>query len=631
MNNKVKKGMFGLMVGALGVVFGDIGTSPLYAISSAFGKLGFHLDITKTNVFGVISLILWSVSLVVSVKFIRYIMRADNQGEGGIMALVTLIKDSNMVDKYKWYFIMLGIVGVALFYGDSTITPAISVLSAVQGLKVINTSFSSFIVPVTLVILIALFVIQKYGTSLIGHLFGPVMLLWFITIALGGGWQIIKYPAVLIALSPYTAIHFFISEPAIAFIAMGAVILAITGTEALYADMGHFGRPPIARSWFFVVFPALLLCYMGEGAVVVNNHAAAANPLFLLFPVVLRIPIVVLATMATIIASQAVISGAFSLTHQAVQLGFLPKMLILQTSNRERGQIYLPFVNSVLLVIVLLLVILFGSATRLANAYGVAVSGTLAIDTILYLVIMRSVWHKRKLIITLAGLAFMPIDLLFVSSTIPKIAHGGWVPLIIGLVLFVLITTWVKGQRIVSRERRALEGSLQNFIDKIMHESPPIRRVPGTAIYIGHHSDLAPLALHATFKDLHELQEEVIILSVELTTVSHIPENKRASVDTMGYSGNGICHVHLSFGFRDSLNIPETLKSIHHYIPQFDVNLENASYFISRSRVIPSRRHNLFSWRKSLYCLMSRNAISTSDYYKLPIGRTTEMSSLIRL
>jgi KUP system potassium uptake protein len=629
--NKIKTSMLGLMIGALGVVFGDIGTSPLYALNAAFGKLGFRLAVNQQNVFGVVSLILWSVGLVVSVKFIRYIMRADNEGEGGIMALVTLVKDSKLRDKYKWFFLILGIVGVALFYGDSTITPAISVLSAVEGLKVVNTSLSSFVIPVTLVVLTLLFVIQKYGTGILGDMFGPVMFLWFFTIGLAGGWQVWQHSTVLITLSPYTAVHFFTTQPAIAFIAMGAVVLAITGTEALYADMGHFGRSPIARSWFWVVFPSLLLCYMGEGALIVHNHAAAENPLFLLFPAVLRIPIVLLATVATIIASQAVISGAFSLTRQAVQLNFLPKMLILHTSKREGGQIYLPFVNGALFIIVVALVILFGSSTRLANAYGVAVSGTLAIDTILYLVIMRSVWHKQKRFVLLAGLAFLPIDFLFVSSTIPKILHGGWVPVFIGVVLFILITTWIKGQLVVAKERRALEGSLQGFIDTIKHEKPPIPRVPGTAVYIGHHADLAPLALHATFKDLHELQEQVVIVSVELTTVSHIPEEKRAVIDNLGDSHDGICHVHLSFGFHDAPNIPETLKLIHRYIPEFNVNLDNAAYFISLSKVIPSKRHNLLRWRKSLYCLMARNAISTSDYYKLPIGRTIEMSSLIKL
>jgi KUP system potassium uptake protein len=629
--NKLQKSMLGLMIGALGVVFGDIGTSPLYAVGAAFGRFGFHLAINQQNVFGVISLILWSVSLIVSIKFIGYIMRADNKGEGGIMALVTLLRGSKLRAQYKWAFLLLGIVGVALFYGDSTITPAISVLSAVEGLKVINTSLASFVIPVTLVVLTALFVIQRYGTDFIGDMFGPVMFIWFLTIGLGGGWQIWQHPAVLIALSPYTAIHFFVLRPAVAFIAMGAVVLAITGTEALYADMGHFGRAPIARSWFWVVFPALLLCYMGEGALLVHNSAAAENPLFLLFPADLRIPIVILATAATIIASQAVISGAFSLTRQAVQLNFLPKMLILHTSKRRGGQIYLPFVNAALFVVVVALVILFGSSARLANAYGVAVSGTLAIDTILFLVIMRTVWHEHKRIIALTALAFLPIDLLFVASTAPKILKGGWVPVLIGVVIFILITTWIKGQLVVARERRALEGSLQGFVDKIRHEKPPVRRIPGTAVYIGHHADLAPLALHATLKDLHELQEEVVIVSVELTTVAHIPEDKRAVIDHLGEQSDGICHIHLSFGFHDTLNIPETLKAIHLYIPEFDVNLDNAAYFISHSRVIPGKRHSLLRWRKSLYCLMARNAMSTSDYYKLPIGRTVEMSSLIKL
>ncbi len=619
------------MVGALGVVFGDIGTSPLYALSAAFGKLGFHLAINQKNVYGVISLLIWAVSLVVSIKFIRFIMQADNEGEGGIMALVSLLKSSKLMAKYKWYFLVLGIIGVALFYGDSTITPAISVLSAVEGLKVINSSLGPVVVPITLVILTLLFAIQRYGTGLIGKLFGPVMLVWFITIGLGGGWQILQHPGVLIALSPITAISFFISEPAVAFIAIGAVVLAITGTEALYADMGHFGRAPIAKSWFWVVFPALLLCYMGEGALIAHNSGAAENPLFLLFPVVLRTPIVILATLSTVIASQAVISGAFSLTRQAVNLNFLPKLLIMHTSKKESGQIYLPFVNAVLFVVVLLLVFMFGSSVKLANAYGVAVSGTLAIDTVLYLVIMRTVWQKSYQKIALTALAFVPIDLLFVSSTIPKILHGGWVPVIIGFSIFVVITTWLKGQEVVVKERRAQEGSLQTFIDNIYKEDPPITRIPGTAVYIGHHSDLTPLALHATFTDLHELQEEVVIVSVELSTKSHIPENMRANVDNLGHDRDGICHVHLTFGFHDALNIPETLKLVHKYKPDFNFNLDDASYFISLSRVIPSKRHNLLRWRKSLYCLMARNATSTSDYYKLPIGRTVEMSTLIKL
>lgn len=627
----MKKGMIGLTLGALGVVFGDIGTSPLYALKVLFSKAGHHLTISQTNVFGVISLVIWSITLVVSIKFIGFIMRADNKGEGGIMALVAQVKSSKLRANYKWGFLVLGLIGVGLFYGDSTITPAISVLSAVEGLNVVTPGLSSFVIPVTLIILTMLFVIQKYGTGVIGKLFGPVMLVWFGVIALGGGWQIWQHPNILISLSPLTAINFFVSQPLVAFIAMGAVVLAITGAEALYADMGHFGRPPIARAWFLVVFPALILCYMGEGALVLHNSGAASNPLVLLFPKVMQIPIVLLATLATVIASQSVISGAFSLTRQAVQLDFLPKMLIRHTSTREGGQIYLPFVNVVLFIIVSLLVIAFGSSIKLANAYGIAVSGTLATDTILYLVIMRSVWRKPIRNIVIAGLIFVPIDLLFITSSASKILKGGWFPILIGALVFILITTWLKGQLIEVKERRALEGPLQGFIDKIHRHKPPISRVPGTAIYIGHHSDLAPLALRAAFEDMRELHEKVVIVSVEVTTAAHIPESKQAVFNSLVYTNDGISHVSLSFGFHDPINVPESLKSINNLYPELSFDIDTASYFISLSKVVPSTRHNLPMWRKQLYCFMARNAVSTTDYYKLPVKRTEEVQTLITL
>jgi KUP system potassium uptake protein len=628
--NKTKKGMLGLSIGALGVVFGDIGTSPLYALNAIFSKHGFHIAMIRANILGVISLVIWSVVVVVSFKYICFVMKADNKGEGGIMALVALIKSSKLRDTYKRAFIVLGIIGVALFYGDSTITPAISVLSAVEGLKIVAPSLTSLIIPITVTILAALFAIQRYGTGTIGKLFGPVMLLWFITIAAGGSWQIGQHPSVLAALSPLPALQFFITQPGLAFIAMGAVILAITGAEALYADMGHFGRQPISKAWFFVVFPALILCYMGEGALLLHNPASVANPLLLMFPAVIRIPVVLLATMATIIASQAVISGAFSLTRQAMQLNFLPKMLLRHTSSREGGQIYLPYVNAVLFVLVIVLVITFGTSARLANTYGIAVSGTLATDTILYLVVLRSLWNVSLRKVLLAAIAFVPLDVLFVTSSLPKILRGGWLPILIGLMVYIVITTWLHGQRIVVKERRALEGPLQDFIDKLHNQKPPLRRIPGVAIYIGHHADLAPLALHATVDDLHELHEKVVIMSVEITNVAHIPEAGRAVVDELGYN-DGISHVSLSYGFHDSIHIPEALKYLRTVDTELDFDAENASYFISLSRIVPSRRHNMASWQKYLYCMMARNAVSMTDYYKLPIERTLEMRTLIKL
>jgi KUP system potassium uptake protein len=628
--SNIRKSIVGLSLGALGVVFGDIGTSPLYAFSVIFGKTGHHLAVNQTNIFGIISLVIWSVTIVVSIKYIGFIMRADNHSEGGIMALVANIKSSKLASKYKWGFLTLGIVGVALFYGDSTITPAISVLSAVEGVKVITPSLNSIIIPVTIAILTILFAIQRYGTGIIGKLFGPIMFLWFSVIGLGGALQVWKHPKILMALSPWTALHYFVSHPLLAFVSMTAVVLAITGAEALYADMGHFGRSAIARAWFFVVFPALALCYMGEGALVLHNSGATANPLVLLFPSALRIPFIILATLATIIASQSVISGAFSLTRQAVQLDFLPKLMIRHTSSQEGGQIYLPFVNSLLFIAVVVLVIAFGSSVRLANAYGIAVSGALATDTILFLCIMRSVWHKPKYKIVITAFAFVPIDILFVSSNAPKVLRGGWFPIVIGVLVFVLIRTWVKGQLIVVKEKRAMEGSLREFVDQIHNHQPPISRVPGTAVYIGPHHDLAPLALRETCDEMHELHEKVVIVSISQTTASHIPENERATFDNLGYN-DGISHVNLSYGFHDTINIPEALQKIDNLSPELMLDVSKASYFISHSRVVPNNRHNLSRWRKHLYCFMSGNALSSSDYYNLPIGRTIEMQTLIKL
>ncbi|HMH70395.1 MAG TPA: KUP/HAK/KT family potassium transporter [Candidatus Saccharimonadales bacterium] len=627
---KTKKLTLGLTIGALGVVFGDIGTSPLYVFQAVFGPLGQHLPINTTNIYGITSLILWAVTLVVSIKYIIFIMRADNQGEGGIMALVALIKGGGMRRRYRLFFILLGLIGMALFYGDSVITPAISVLSAVEGLKAIAPGVDHLIVPVTLAILTFLFLIQKRGTAVIGRLFGPVMLSWFATIAVGGILQIIQHPEVLSAISPLVAGNFLLSQPIIGFVVMGAVVLAVTGAEALYADMGHFGRAPISRAWFFVVFPALILCYLGQGALLLHDSTAVSNPLPLLFPELVRAPVVLLATLATLIASQSVISGAFSLTRQAAHLDFLPKMLVRHTSMREAGQIYMPFVNAILFTLVIALVVFFGSSQRLAGAFGVAVSGTLIIDSILFLVVMYTLWRRSLWVVLLATLLFIPLDILFVTSNISKIPTGGWFPVLLAAFAFLIITTWMKGQSIVGRKRRALEGSLQAFIDKVQTKKPSVIRLPGQAVYISHHPDFAPLAIHAAVDDLNELHEKVVILSVQVTTSAHVPVEERAIFDGLKYN-DGISHLSLSYGFHDSINIPKTLESLRHLSPELDFNSEKAIYFISQSRVVPGKKHNLFGWRKTLYCLMARNTLSASDYYKLPIDRTIEMQSLIKL
>ncbi|MEI6478137.1 MAG: KUP/HAK/KT family potassium transporter [bacterium] len=631
--SRTRTTLFALSLGALGIVFGDIGTSPLYALNVLFGPVGYHLVPSQENIFGIISLLLWSVTLVVSVKFVGFIMRVDNAGEGGIMALVAKIKGSKLPAHSQWIFILLGLVGVSLFYGDITITPAISVLSAVEGLKVVAPGLDSLIIPVTLILLVLLFGIQRYGTSLIGELFGPVMLLWFLTIAAGGGWQIWQHPDILTALLPQTAVNFFLAQPAVAFAALGAVILAITGAEALYADMGHFGKSPITRAWFFVVFPALLLCYMGQGALMLHNTAALSNPLVLLYPTALQLPVVILATLATIIASQSVISGAFSLTRQAVQLNFLPKMLVRHTSTKESGQIYLPFVNGALFLSVVLLVLLFGSSAHLAGAYGIAVSGTLAVDTILYLVVLTASSRTPLQYIILAALAFLPIDLLFVGATLPKIMQGGWFPLAVGALMLTVITTWRKGQRITSAERMTLEGPLQDFVDEIRHMKPALMRAPGTSVYIGHHPGFAPLALRATVQDLHELAEKVIIVTVNVTTESHVPEEERAVFDNLGHN-DGIAYVSLTYGYHDVPHVPHALEELSAKDPhnvELKIDAEHASYFVSTSRVVPSRSLNMAGWRKYMYTVMSHNATSSSDYFHLPIERTVEMQSLIPL
>jgi KUP system potassium uptake protein len=619
-----------LVIGALGVVFGDIGTSPLYALQAVFGHYGQHLPITPNNVYGIISLVIWSITLIVSIKYIGFVMRADNKGEGGIMALVGLIKSHNIDINRKWLFIFLGLVGAALFYGDSTITPAISVLSAVEGLKTVSLRFEDVVLPLTLLLLTFLFWVQKYGTTLIGRMFGPIMLLWFATIGVAGGLRVWQHPAALTALSPLTAVTFFVRQPLLAFVALGAVFLAITGAEALYADMGHFGRRPIARAWFIVVFPALMLCYMGQGAVMLAYHPAAAAPFMSLFTPSLRLAVVILATAATMIASQAVISGAFSLTRQAIQLDFLPKMRIVHTSIREIGQIYVPFINLVLFLVVSLLVLTFGSSSRLANAYGIAVSGTIAINTVLFMVVARYLWRKSRRYVTAVAVVFLSVELLFVAANFSKILHGAWFPIGLAVVAYLFLTTWTRGQQIVSTERRAKEGPLQDFVDKVRTARPRLQRVPGYAVYIGHHHGLAPLALHAAVEKLHELHAKVVIVTVHITTAAHIPDNKRAVFDRLAYD-DGISSLQLSYGFHDSPNVPRTLRALRGLTPELDFDSDAASYFISLSKVVPGKRHNLARWRKMLYCMMSRNAVSTSDYYKLPIERTIEMRSLIEL
>jgi KUP system potassium uptake protein len=631
MQKAVGKLSAGLLVGALGVVFGDIGTSPLYVMRVVFGGGAHQLPVQTTTVFGLISLVIWTITLVVSVEYIGCIMHADNKGEGGIMALVARLKASRLSKRTKTLLILAGLVGVALFYGDSAITPAISVLSAVEGMQVAHPHLSGLVVPITIMILVWLFWVQKYGTGLIGRLFGPVMLVWFTAIGLAGLGQILQYPAVWVAILPSSAVQFVAAMPGAAFLAMGAVVLAVTGAEALFADMGHFGRPPIARTWFLIVFPALTLCYMGQGAALLRVPASTANPFFFLFPQSLHFAVVALAAVATLIASQAVISGAFSLTRQAVQLGFLPHLTIRHTSDNQTGQIYVPLINFLLFAAVMLFVLLFGSSVKLAGAYGIAVSGAITVDTLLFFAVVSAMLRRFSWALALPAAIFLAVDGVLVLANIPKIVHGGWAPLLVATAVFVLIDTWRRGEEIVKRERRSMEGPLDKYIEKLhSHEPRHLVRVPGQAVYIGHHPGMAPLALHAAIENMHELQEKVVIVYVTMTEAAHVPEHERAIVDTLKYA-DGISQVTLRYGFHDSPNIPRALEAIRHMSPELNFNPHKASYFISLTTIVTTNRRTMARWRKSLYALMARNSLSTSDYYKLPLANTEEVHSIVQL
>ena len=624
----VKKRHSGLLVvGAIGVVFGDIGTSPLYALQAIFGVSS--LQLTPADIRGVISLIIWSVTLVVTVKYIGLIMRANNRGEGGIMALIALIWRTRLAKRRKAIFTLLSLVGVSLFFGDSIITPAISVLSAVEGTKLVAPQLGSFIIPITLVILAGLFALQSRGTGAIGVLFGPIMIAWFIVSAIGGLTHVIQYPAILTALLPNVALEFFISHPLQGFVAMGAVILAITGTEALYADMGHFGRRAISHGWLLLVFPALLLTYLGQGALISLHPEAIVSPFFLMFPSQLQLPVIILATFATLIASQAVISGAFSLARQAVALGFLPRLTIKHTSKEEVGQVYLPFLNWVIAGLVALVVIGFGSAANLAGAFGMAVSGTLAIDTILFLAVMYLTWKRKIIVVIITGILLLSVDLLFFSSSFSKLFNGAWLPIGLAALSFIILSTWHKGHRIISKERHLLEGSLKDFVQKLHHSHVP--RIPGQAIYLGHSVGNAPLALHMTLEQLKELHQKVVVVSVQTTHAPHIPERSRVVFDNLGHADDNISHVTLQFGYKDTPNVPRALEIARHQSSEIDFNPREATYFISLARPVITRNRRMSTWRKHLYLAMMRNASKPTDFFKLPLDRTVEMSSYVEL
>jgi KUP system potassium uptake protein len=613
-----------LAAGALGVVFGDIGTSPLYALQATFTEA---VEPDRAGVYGVISLVFWAVTLIVSVKYVTFIMRADNEGEGGIMALIARVQAVKLHGRWaKMALIALGIFGASLFYGDGMITPAISVLSAVEGLKVAAPALESVVIEITLVIIAVLFAIQRFGTGAVGRLFGPVMGVWFTILAVAGTAQVVHHPGILRAISPTYGLSFLVEHGGVAFAALGSVVLTVTGAEALYADMGHFGRRPIRRAWFAVVFPALILNYMGQGALVLRDPGAVDNPFFLLFPHWSRLPMVVLATVATVIASQAVISGAFSVTRQAVQLGFLPRVTILHTSRHEVGQVYVPSVNWGIFVAVVALVVGFGSAEHLASAYGIAVTGTLAIDTVLFFVVVRALWHKPLWVVLLGAAAFLTVDLTFFAANLPKVLHGGWFPLLIALVVFVVLTTWQRGREIVTRNRTEEEGPLRAFVEEVHAMDPPAYRPPRTGVFLNANIETTPLALRANLEHNRAVHENVVIVAVLTERIPHVPEGERVTVDDLGYRDDGITHLTARFGFQDMIDVPRTLRMAAERM-ESEVDLDAVSYFISRITIVPTDAPGMAPWRKRLFTAIARNAADPVPYFGLPDDRTIVMGS----
>ena len=616
-----------LAIGAIGVVFGDIGTSPLYTMKEAFaGPHPLSLESAHAHVYiyGVVSLIFWAVMLIVSFKYVTLMMRADNKGEGGSLALLALVSQLTQGSRLIPVVSLLGIFAAALFYGDSMITPAISVLSAVEGLEVVAPALESYIAPITVVILIGLFLIQKHGTALVGKLFGPIMLTWFTVLGVLGVTNIIVHPEILWALNPVYAMNFFVVDPWKAFLALGSVVLALTGAEALYADMGHFGRPPIRRAWFFLVLPALVLNYFGQGAMLVSQGATVMdNPFYRMAPDWALWPLLGLATMAAIIASQAVISGAFSVTRQAVQLGYLPRLRIQHTSEAEIGQIYVPFVNWALLVAVILLVLGFGSSTNLAAAYGVAVTGTMFIDTLLLAFVMFLAWKiPRWRAITLL-VVFLIVDIAFLGANLTKIPDGGWFPLLAGLALFVLLTTWKRGRQLVRASQARDAIPVETFLSSL---SPKIQRVPGAAVYMSGNSSGVPHALLHNLKHNKVLHEMNVFMTMQIEEVPRLNNEESLQFTELG---DGFYRIIYHYGFLQDPDVPRALRLAG--VRGLKCNMMQTSFFLGRETVIPSVRPGMAMWRESLFAWMTRNATSAMDFFEIPANRVVELGSQIEI
>jgi KUP system potassium uptake protein len=624
----------GALIGALGVVFGDIGTSPIYTVQTVFSPADPH-PVTPTHdaVFGIVSMIFWSVTIVVTVTYVLLVMRADHDGEGGIMALITLVRRREVPGGRRTKLLLagLGIFGASLFLGDSMITPAISVLSAVEGLKVASPSLDSLIVPITAAIIVALFMLQRLGTAKVGRLFGPVMIVWFAVIGASGVHGIAEHPEILEALSPTYALDFFFNHFSIAFFALTAVVLAVTGAEALYADMGHFGRAPITRAWLLLVFPACILSYMGQGALVLKDAANISSPFFLLVPDWGRWPLVFLATAATVIASQAVITGAFSVAHQAVQLGYLPRLRIQHTSEETIGQIYVPWINWLLMVSVLTLVFAFQTSAKLAFAFGMAVTGTITITTVLFFYIVRHQWRKPLWLVALGAVPLLTVDLLFLAANLTKLTHGAWLPLLIAVTAFTILTTWQRGREITTRRREEAEGPLRGFVDELHAGSPPVVRTPGTGVFLNRNPETAPLAMRASVDHLHALSEHVVILTISTLAVPHVAPDERLVVDDLGYTDDAITHATARFGYMDTPDVTTVLRLLEHADIECPLEVDEASYFLSTVELILSDDPGMSQWRKRLFLATSHIAADAAEYFGLPRHRTVILGSRIEI
>jgi KUP system potassium uptake protein len=612
-----------LVVGALGVVFGDIGTSPIYTVQTIFNPDDPHpVPMTTDNIYGVVSLLFWSVMIIVTLTYVTLVMRADNDGEGGIMALIALVRRwGARSGRTAVVLATLGVFGAALFSGDSMITPAISVLSAVEGLKVINPGLQGWVVPITAVIIVALFAVQRRGTGVVGGLFGPVMIGWFIAIGVCGVNGIVDHPKILAALSPVFAVKFLVGNFGTAFFSLAGVVLAVTGAEALYADMGHFGRKAITRAWLFVVLPALALNYLGQGALLIADKTTLSAPFFLLTPGWARVPMVLLATAATVIASQAVITGAFSLASQAVQLGYLPRLRVVHTSASTYGQVYMPWINGMLMVAVLILVFAFRSSASLAYAYGMAVTGTITITTILFLYIARMRWRAPLWLIVIGGGALLCVDLLFLAANLTKLVHGAWLPLLIGVAIFIIMTTWQRGSAIVTSRRETAEGPLQGFVDQLSRRRG-LLRVPGAAVFLSRGNTTVPLALRANVTHNHVLHDHVVIVTIDTLSIPRVADSERIEIDSLGDAHDGIIHVTARFGYMEKPDVPHVLRLLDPARTEGLIAIDDASYFLSKIELTKGGDPTMPAWRRNLFIATSRLSSDGAEFFGLPQDRT---------